>query len=142
MPETAASLRPALELADRLGASVDLLYVVSHTHPVIRQRGSIGAPSYVDQPQHEWPQWANEMINHLLAFGGTRPSNVPFRAFLAHGDIGAEITHFAATHQVDAVALVRSSNLELDRAEVLRAVLYTTPCPALLIGRTATSKMN
>ena len=142
MPETAESLRPALQLAERLGASVDLLFVVTHDHAVVRRPGSIAAPSYVDQPQHEWPHWANEMINNLLSHCGVIPSGVALRAFFIHGDIGAEITQFAAAHQVDAIVLVRRSNLEPGRAGVLRTVLNTTPCPAFLIGQSDTPSAN
>ena len=57
-PTTAALLAPATALASRLGASVDLLYVADVGTPPPDEPGSIGAPQYVDQPQHEWPQWA------------------------------------------------------------------------------------
>jgi nucleotide-binding universal stress UspA family protein len=133
-PTTAALLAPATALASRLGASVDLLYVADVGTPPPDEPGSIGAPQYVDQPQHEWPQWANEVITRLAEACAQCPPNVPLRTFLAQGDAGEAITRFAAEHASDAVVLARRSRLEPGRAAVLRAVLDQTPCPVLLVG--------
>ena len=133
-PTTATLLTPACELASRLGAAIDVLYVAGPGQPLPDEPGSIAAPRYVDQPQHEWPQWANEMIERLAAASGKCPPDVPTRTFLVQGDIGEEIARFAAEHHSDAVVLARRSHLEPGHAGVLRAVLDTTPCPVLLVG--------
>jgi len=132
-PTTAALLAPATELAHRLGAAVDLLYVAGTGAPP-DEPGSIVGPQYVDQSQHEWPQWANEVIARLGVACAQLPPNVPVQMFLAQGDIGAEIARFAAEHRSDAVVLARRSRLEPGHASVLRAVLEQTPCPVLLVG--------
>ncbi|MGO8946106.1 MAG: universal stress protein [Ktedonobacterales bacterium] len=132
-PTTFAALRPATRLASRLGASVDLLYVLSASQPFPAEVGSICAPYYVDQPQHEWPGWSLAATRSLIAQAGC-PSGVPVQAFLAVGEISAEILGFAALHQEDAIVLVRRSRLEPQRAHVLRAVLAHAPCPVLLLG--------
>jgi len=133
-PTTATLLTPACELASRLGAAVDLLYVAGPGQTLPDEPGSIAAPRYVDQPQHEWPQWANEVISRLGAASAKCPPDVLTRTFLVQGDIGEEIARFAAEHHSDAVVLARRSHLEPGHAGVLRAVLDTTPCPVLLIG--------
>jgi len=133
-PTTATLLTPACELASRLGAAIDLLYVAGPGQPLPDEPGSIAAPRYVDQPQHEWPQWANEVIERLGEACAKCPPDVAIRMFLAQGDIGEEIARFAAEQHSDAVALVRRSHLEPGHAGVLRAVLDMTPCPVLLIG--------
>jgi nucleotide-binding universal stress UspA family protein len=133
-PTTSTALRPATELASRLGASVDLLYVASGDKPAAHEPGSIGAPRYVDQPQHEWPAWADRVISHLSACLGGRPSGLSIQVFLVAGHIAEEIARFAAEHHSDAIVLVRRSHLEVGRARVLRAVLDRTPCPVLLVG--------
>jgi nucleotide-binding universal stress UspA family protein len=132
-PTTATLLVPATGLASRLGASVDLLYVADVGAPP-DEPGSIGAPQYVDQPQHEWPQWANEVITRLGEACAQCPPDMPVRTFLAQGDAGEAIARFAAEHASDAVVLARRSRLEPGRAGVLRAVLDQTPCPVLLVG--------
>jgi nucleotide-binding universal stress UspA family protein len=133
-PTTAAALRPATELACRLGASIDLLYVAGLDLPRPDEPGSIGAPRYVDQPQHEWPNWAREVIDRLCACLANCPADVPVRMALAQGEIGAEIARFAAEHASDAIVLVRRSQLEPGRGNVLRAVFDRTPCPVLLVS--------
>ena len=35
------------------------------------QPGSLPAPRYIDQPQHEWPAWAGEFVERMLALGGS-----------------------------------------------------------------------
>lgn len=133
-PTTAAALAPAIELAGKLDAAIDLLYVAGPGRLPPAEPGSIAAPRYVDQPQHEWPHWAQEVIAHLCACCGNVPPGVSIRVFLAQGDIGEEIARFAAEHHEDAIVLVRRSRLEPGRARALRAVLDRTPCPALLVG--------
>jgi nucleotide-binding universal stress UspA family protein len=133
-PTTAALLAPASALASRLGASVDLLYVADADAPSPDEPGSIGAPQYVDQPQHEWPQWENEVISRLGAACAQFPPDMPVDTFLVHGDAGEAIVRFASEHACDAVILARRSRLEPGRAAVLRAVLDQAPCPVLLVG--------
>ncbi len=135
-PGTARALKPALVLAVRLGASVDLLYVAAPLQTTAQEPGSIRAPRYVDQPQHEWPQWSNEVIDRLIAYADC-PACVPMQMYLVLGEPAREITRFAREHGEDAIVLVRQSRLEPGRAAVLRAVLDQAPCPLLIIGAPA-----
>src|SRR3972149_2889669 len=66
-PKTAEALRPVSQLATVLGAAIDLLYVAAPDQAPPVERGSVGAPRYVDQAQHEWPQWTVEVIERLGA---------------------------------------------------------------------------
>jgi len=136
-PTTAGALAPAIALAGQLGATLDLLYVAAKGVTGAVERDSIGAPRYVDQPQHEWPAWGDEVVAHLRACCGELPAGVAARVFLMTGDIDDAIARFAAEHHEDAVVLVRRSQLEPGRAVILRAVLDRTPCPVLLVGRVA-----
>jgi nucleotide-binding universal stress UspA family protein len=133
-PATSTALRPAIELACRLGASIDVLYVASAEKPLVREPGSISAPRYVDQPQHEWPAWADRVISHLSTCLGGRPPGLSIQVFLVAGHIAEEIARFATEHHSDAIVLVRRSHMEVGRARVLRTVLDRTPCPVLLVG--------
>lgn len=134
-PATTEALVPAIALADELHAAVDLLYVVQRRVPEIAEAGSIGAPRYVDQVQHEWPAWAGEVVAHVRASCGELPAGVMPRVFVSSGDIGDAIARFAGEHHEDAVVLVRRSRFEPNRARILRAVLDLTPCPVLLLGK-------
>jgi len=132
---TATAVRPATELASRLGADLDLLYVVSpRQSSKVRERGSIGVPRYIDQPHHEWPAWAARMIDHLGAHIGGQPQDVTMTVFLTVGDVSSEINRFAAEHWSDAIVLARRSHFEIGRASVLRAVLNDAPCPVMLVA--------
>ena len=133
-PTTAGALRPATELALRLEAALDLLYVAGPASEQPEEPGSLRAPQYVDQPQHEWPEWAREVTDRLCRCLAACPPGVPVQVYLARGEIGEAIARFAAEHQADAIVLVRRSHLQVGRARVLRAVLDRTPCPVLLVS--------
>lgn len=130
-PKTASALTPAADLACRLEASIDVLYVASGEQKPPEEPGSMGAPRYVDQPAHEWPSWAAEVVERLCT---CVRAEVPVRVYLAQGDIGPEIARFASEHAHDATILVRRSHLEVGRARVMRAVLDLTSCPLLIVG--------
>lgn len=132
-PKTATALQPVTEFAAKLGASIDLLYVTNRARPS-EEQGTITVPRYIDQAHHEWPSWAQEVVERLMVCCAACPPEVSLRVFLAHGDIGQEIASFAAAHRTNAIVLVRRSRLQSGRARILRAVLDLTPCPVLLVG--------
>ena len=131
-PKTAQALQPATNLAARLGAGLDLLYVAAHDGDRPTERGSMTTPRYVDQKHHEWPDWADEVVERLAVCCANCPPEVPVEMHLAHGDIGKEIERFASEHKSDAVVLVRRSSLQVGRAKILRAVITRAPCPILI----------
>jgi nucleotide-binding universal stress UspA family protein len=133
-PTTTTALQPAAEFACRLGAAIDLLYVASPDEPQASEPGGIGAPRYIDQPHHEWPEWAERVIGHLSVCLGSLPPDTRIQVFFAVGGIAHEIARFAAEHGSDAIVLVRRSHLEVGRARILRAVLDRTSCPVLLVS--------
>jgi nucleotide-binding universal stress UspA family protein len=133
-PRTAVALRPATELACRLGARVDLLYVASEAEGQVVERGSMSAPRYVDQPQHEWPCWTSEAIRRLAKSCAGAAPTVPTHMYLAQGDVGEQIVNFAAQHGSDIIVLVRRSRLEPGRARALKTVLRDASCPVLVLG--------
>ena len=131
-PKTATALRPAAELAGKLGACLDLLYIAPAAGAPPTEIGSIGAPRYVDQQQHEWPNWAAEAAERFAACCASCPPEIEVQMFFAHGDIGLEIERFAVEHDSDAIVLVRRSRLQPGRARVLRAVLGRSSLPILM----------
>lgn len=140
-PTTAHGLEPVSHLASKLQASVDVLYVANSLQQRPSESGSVSMPSYVDQPQHEWPEWASEVMERLAACAKC-PKDVAMRVYLAYGAIEDEIIRFAVAHHEDVIVLVRRSHLEPGRAHVLRAVLDRTPCLILLTGVPQTERSN
>lgn len=136
-PTTATQLRPAITLAVHLEASVDLLHVSEAVPRTPQERGTLSAPRYVDQPQHEWPHWADEVYRRLSASTAGWPKDVPVRVFLATGEVGPVLVRFAAEHDEDGMVLVRRSELEPNRAPVLRFAFSHSPVPILLLGAAA-----
>lgn len=133
-PATMAALHPVGALAAQLDASVDLLYVASHDQDRPAEIGGIAAPRYVDQPQHEWPHWASEVIERVHIADTEWPATVPLRVYLAQGESGAAINDFAATHKHDAIIMVRHGRAGPGLMSLLHAALEAAPCPVLLVG--------
>jgi len=138
-PTTAAALKDVTALAGRLGASIDVLYVIAARSSGPQERGSMGAPRYMDQPHHEWAQWAGEVMERLCRCCAESPVEVPIAVHARQGEVGAEIVKFATERRHDAIVLVRRSRFEPGRAHALRAVLQQTPCPILLVGSPAST---
>jgi nucleotide-binding universal stress UspA family protein len=141
-PTTAVTLRPVTELAAALDASIDLLHVLDPSQSAPGEQGSLSAPRYMDQPQHEWPQFAQEIVDRLCTGLARCPAAVPVRVSLAQGECGAEIARFAAEHETNAIVLVRQSHLEPGHGQVLHAVFDRTPCPVLLVGVPVSAPMH
>jgi nucleotide-binding universal stress UspA family protein len=138
-PATLHALGAVAELACRLDASFDLLFVSPPNGAATTAAvapGTIGVPRYLDQLQHELAAWGQEVVERLGASCGRHPLGMPVYVFVARGTIEDEIVRFAEEHREDVVVLVRCSKLEPGRARVLRAVLEHTPCPVLLTGAT------
>jgi nucleotide-binding universal stress UspA family protein len=87
------------------------------------------SPRYVDQPQHEWPAWAQEFLDRLRAVGGAR-DEVEIRLAVAQGQAGEAILDFA--RQSDLIVLGWRGVLEPDRARTMRRVIRDTICPVIV----------
>ncbi|HZT07507.1 MAG TPA: universal stress protein [Chloroflexota bacterium] len=132
-PTTARALRSVTELAHRLGASINLLYVAG-AERLSAEQGSITAPRYVDQVHHEWAQWSTEVVDRLMRCLARCPEDVPIELFLAVGDPGSEIVRFAAEHHEDAVVLVRRSELEPGRGKILWRIFEESPLSLVIVA--------
>jgi nucleotide-binding universal stress UspA family protein len=133
-PKTASALHPVTELAADLGASIDLLYVTGPGEKPPDEPGSMTAPRYIDQPQHEWPAWASEIVDRLATCCAGCPESVPVHIHLRQGDVGEEIARFAWENHSDAIVLVRRSRFQPGHAMVIRSVLSRTSCFVIVVG--------
>ncbi len=131
-PSSAAVIGPALDLAEQSGAEVDVLYVATRG-PRPTEPGSLTAPLYVDQPQYEWPTWAQEFVRRFGTCLGARPLTVPTRMFLRQGEPAREIVAMAIERQSDLIVLEWRGRMDPAHARVVKGVLTSTPCLVLLI---------
>jgi nucleotide-binding universal stress UspA family protein len=131
-PTTAAAIEPASNLAGRSGAEFDILHVAAPDTAQPAEPGTLTAPRYLDQPQHEWPAWAREFLARTRSLCHC-PSVVQTRLDLRTGEPGAEIVRFATEHQGDLIVLAWRGYLDAERATTLREVIRAAPCPTLIL---------
>jgi nucleotide-binding universal stress UspA family protein len=58
-PSTDVAVHPATALAYLTGAELVILHVADRLGRASEELGTITAPFYLDQPQHEWPAWGD-----------------------------------------------------------------------------------
>jgi nucleotide-binding universal stress UspA family protein len=137
-PTTTEAFAPAAELAARLGAEIDVLFVVHPNQAVPDERGTMLPPYYVDQPYHEWQAWQVRVTKWIRCHCDHLPRETIIHTYLVsarkRGEVGDAIARFAAERGEHAVILVRRSQMEHGRAPVLRALFERTPCPILLVA--------
>jgi hypothetical protein len=126
-----------MDLARRLGASVDLLYVASSDEQRHKERESLALPVYVDQPQYEWPAWRQRVLGLLSTYLGDLTTAPPTRVYLVAGLPSEEIVRFGHAHCATVMVLVRQSQLQPGRARLLRRLLETARCPVLVLDAAA-----
>ncbi len=134
-PSTAAAIAPAGELARLAAASLDVVMVgdVDLPTPVPVELGAMVTPQYVDQPQHEWPAFSQELLARFLGAIGCCPRGVPARFFLRAGEPATEILRAASELDSDLIALVWRGDCEGDRGRVFRRVLRDAGLPVLVL---------
>lgn len=133
-PSTAAAIGPALRLARDAGASVDIVLVGDPFAAPPEEPGSMQAPQYVDQPQHEWPAFSEEFLQRFLRSIGHAPAAVPTRFFLGAGDPASEILRFAAKLESDLIALVWYGS-QTPHGHVFDGVVRGADRPILVLRR-------
>jgi nucleotide-binding universal stress UspA family protein len=132
-PTSDTAIAPAAHIAHRAGAEIIAMHVAARTSTQPSEPGSLPAPRYVDQPQHEWPAWASEFLERMLALGHS-PAAVNFKLLVAGGQAGSEIAQFARDRGADLVVLAWRGGWERKRLGALKVVVRNSGCPVLLIG--------
>ena len=127
-PTSAATIGPATQLASMAAAQLVVLHVATAGPELPTEPGTLVSPRYVDQPQHEWPAWAQEFLHRLRAIGRAT-DGVDIRLALAQGEAGSAIVDFARKNDSDLIVLGWRGALEPDRARTMRRVIRETICP-------------
>jgi nucleotide-binding universal stress UspA family protein len=130
-PAVGGAVHPAAALARCGGAELLVLQVAAGGVPIPEERGSLTAPLYLDQPQHEWPAWSSEFIGRLACvcpLAGLRA-----RLRLGRGDPAAEILRVAREESADLIVLAWKGDWAPERAATLKAVVREAPCPTMAV---------
>lgn len=131
IPTTAAAIARTADLAGRAHAQVAVLHIASTTAAPPDEPGAFMAPRYLDQPQHEWPNWAREFMERVIALGGP-PPGVKMRLFFACGEPADAIVHFAGEHGTDLVVIAWVPGWEPEQRSTMRKVIDRAPAPLLI----------
>ena len=125
---------PAADVARRANAKVMALHVAARGEDRPDAPGSIAAPLYVDQPQHEWPAWAEEFMNRVIA-GGSPPADVHFKLAVTAGQAGSELAKVARERNVDLVVMAWHGHWD-HKDCASRVVIRNAGCPVMLVYST------
>jgi nucleotide-binding universal stress UspA family protein len=131
-PISNSAVAAAADLAQRAGAEVIALHVAARGEERPEARGSIAAPLYVDQPHHEWPAWAEEFMNRVVA-SGTLASGVHFKLKVTGGQAGSELAEVAHKCNVDLVIMAWHGHWTDHEDCATRVVIRNAGCPVMLV---------
>jgi nucleotide-binding universal stress UspA family protein len=132
-PSADTAIAPAADIASRAKAEVTAIHVAARKAPRSSEEGSLPAPRYVDQPQHEWPAWAGEFLDRMLALGSP-PAAVDFKLLVTGGQPGSEVAQIARDSKADLVVVAWHGHWEEPRAGTLKIIARRSGCPVLLVN--------
>lgn len=130
-PSTTAAIVPAAELARQANAHLMVLHVASQGMVAPAEPGSITAPRYMDQPQHEWPAWASEFLGRLARLWPLE--SLQLKLALRRGETAAAAVRFAEDAHADLILLVWHGDINPQHASVVRSVISEAPCPTMVL---------
>jgi nucleotide-binding universal stress UspA family protein len=122
----------AADMAQRAGAEVIALHVAARGEERPEARGSIAAPLYVDQAHHEWPAWAEEFMNRVVA-SGALSSGVHFQLKVTGGQAGSELAEVAQQCNVDLVIMAWHGHWAEHEDCATRVVIRNAGSPVMLV---------
>jgi len=131
-PISNPAVAAAADLAQRAGAEVIALHVAARGEERPEARGSIAAPLYVDQAHHEWPAWAEEFTNRVVA-SGALGSGVHFKLKVTGGQAGSELAQVAHECNVDLVVMAWHGHWTEHENCATRVVIRNAGCPVMLV---------
>jgi nucleotide-binding universal stress UspA family protein len=131
-PISNPAVEAAADLALRARAEVIALHVAARDQERPEARGSIAAPLYVDQPHHEWPAWAEEFMNRVVA-GGALDSGVHFKLKVTGGQAGSELAEVAHQCNADLVIMAWHGHWTEHEDCATRVVIRNARCPVMLV---------
>ncbi|HET9181586.1 MAG TPA: universal stress protein [Candidatus Angelobacter sp.] len=131
-PDSDLASGAAAEISMMADAEVTALHVAARQAARPEQPGSLTAPRYIDQPQHEWPAWTQEFVDRMLTMGAPA-SAVRFKLVVAGGRPGSEIAQLAREKKANLIVMAWDGEWQSARHVATRVVIRSCGCPVLLV---------
>lgn len=125
------AVKPAAEIARAAGAELSIVEVGAAGARSPEEPGSFPLPRYVDQAQHEWSSWKDEVLSRLARLSPGEPLKAQLQVL--GGDPGREILRVAVDRSVDLIVLTWKGAWSDERARTLKAVVRDAPCPVMVV---------
>ncbi len=122
---------PAAEIARASDAELLIVEVGAPGVGSPVEPGSFPVPRYVDQAQHEWSSWTDEVLARLARLCPDGPLKA--RLQVLGGDPGREILKAAADQSVDLIVVAWKGAWSQERAHTLKAIVRDAPCPVMVV---------
>lgn len=122
---------PAAEIARAAGAELSIVEVAAPGVGSPDEPGSLPMPRYVDQAQHEWSSWTDEVLARLARLCPDGPLKA--RLQVLGGDPGREILRVAAEQSIDLIVVAWKGAWSEERARTLKAIVRDAPCPVMVV---------
>ncbi|MDI1326239.1 MAG: universal stress protein [Brevundimonas sp.] len=122
---------PAAEIARATDAELLIVEVGAPGVGSPLEPGSFPVPRYVDQAQHEWSSWTDEVLARLARLCPDGPLKA--RLQVLGGNPGREILRVAADQSVDLIVVAWKGAWSDERAHTLKAIVRNAPCPVMVV---------
>lgn len=128
-PAAAAAMDEALELAELMHCSVEIIHVAVLGERRPQEVGSYTTPRYLDYAHHEWSAWADEFMARFTR----QPPTVKVKLLHRQGVPVEQMLKLAVESGDDLILLGWQGRLEKDRAMTIKQLLKETEVPVVLI---------
>lgn len=130
-PTAASGIGAADEAALASGAEIVVLHVPSLEPPP--EEGSLPAPRLADHAHYDWHEWRQEFLRRFCGCS----ERVSLRLEVALGPPRETIAEQARRLRADLLVMTWKGDPRAGRAETLKAVAGSAPCPVLILPERA-----
>lgn len=125
------AIGPAAWIARATDAELSIIKVGAPGVGSPDEPGAFPAPRYVDQAQHEWSSWTDEVLARFARLCPDGPLKT--RLQVLGGDPGREILKVVADQSIDLIVVAWQGAWSAERARTLKAVVRDAPCPVMVV---------
>ena len=132
-PGASQALEPVIKILAEIQSEIDLLHISIYKcgQALPNEPGSYPVPYYMDSPQYEWPNWANEFIKRFYPI--LNHHNIKLHLHNAKGNPAEEIINYSKQNKNDLIAMAWHGEMSGKHGNILSRVVVEAHCPILLI---------